>query len=210
VVGVAACTPANETFGAPMGGAWCSVVGAWLGSWWQRGGAAWTTLAVVLFLEGSLVLGAIVPLGALDSAWGGAAVLALQALVLLALTSGIIVTSADPGYVPRHQPAAHVRAHDALPSMHALGEGAQRDVDVGGVWRAMAIQDGDEEEPAESEAATGRISLSEFLTVHERECSLCFAPKPTNAHHCSVCQRYAHNDSHQSRSSARCNPGVST
>lgn len=35
----------------------------------------------------------------------------------------------------------------------------------------------------------GRISLSEFLTSHERECSFCCAPKPQSAHHCSLCQR---------------------
>jgi hypothetical protein len=79
--------------------------GGVVGRWWKRRGAAWTTLAVVLFLEGSLVFGAVLPLGALDSVSGAVAVLALQLLVLLMLASGIIVTSADPGYVPL-QPAS--------------------------------------------------------------------------------------------------------
>ncbi|ELR17617.1 DHHC zinc finger domain containing protein [Acanthamoeba castellanii str. Neff] len=135
--------------------------GGVVGRWWKRRGAAWTTLAVVLFLEGSLVFGAVLPLGALDSVSGAVAVLALQLLVLLMLASGIIVTSADPGYVPL-QPASAGDDEESEEQAAVEGGGA---------------------------VTAGRISLSEFLTSHERECSFCCAPKPQSAHHCSLCQR---------------------
>lgn len=99
--------------------AWTGVVGRW----WMRRGAAWTTLAVVLFLEGSLVFGAVLPLGTLDSVSGAVAVLALQLLVLLMLASGIIVTSADPGYVPL-QPASAADVAPPPPPVKAFSSSA--------------------------------------------------------------------------------------